>query len=812
MRKKITSSILLLIIMGLVFSALPAKVAYMQEGKEIKIPDPVKNLPDIYSDYVVTEEEARLRYNTTLLWMDEHGHAVISNGPFYLDYWDPKSISAVFKAYRDPTYPFTADYWVNELLDKQITDKRPGPPLDQINLYVRTDQSIGIQDTAEGELDVFLWSSPPSVYEGIPEETVEKLQFIRAATGYWSLVFNPVSNVYYKDGKYAVFPNATAGDDWKLVPGLVNASDIESYTGTKGIYFNPLAIRGVRYAMNWLINRKYIIDSILAGGGLPMYSPVQPSEPANKYFNQTYEDLGLTGTGNKEKAINMITDSLLATNDTMFTVTNGDYYLVNITNSDSPVGWWWGLHKPDGSEEPVELNFFIRIEDERLEEGRYIADLIEEAGLKVNRLERDRVTCILASYYTDPADYEWSIYTEGWVSMEEWLYPEWSIAQMYAPWYANMPGWQEVAAGWWQYLNNTIDNVANRSVYGPVANETEYWNTLVETVKLGIDQSVRIFIAETWEYFPVNKRVENIAAGIISGLWPAWPLRTANTSDGILNVAEFSAEGALFMSAFNPVLGMEDVYTELIWRYLHDYADYPHPVTGEPIPMRNTWQVVKGGEEGVTVPSDKAIFYNATTNTWEFVPDGTNSSVKVIYNIKLSNWHHGLPMTITDILNEFAFMWEWTTEDYPGDPYYSSKYASRVGPTISKVKGIEIINETAVAIYGDYCHAVSDAVTADFYAPFAVLPWEVWAAMEELVAKGGPKSGEAYTWSQVEGKRWIDLLKESHVEDLMAALEGFGGELPRRLAFPMWGYYVAIGVTVVVIVAVAAVYFRRKPT
>ncbi len=810
MERRITSFLILFITVSLVLSAIPLNSALAQQ--EIKIPDPVKNLPDIYSDYVVTEDEAKARYGAALQWISEHGHAVISNGPFYLDSWDPRSLSAVFKAFRDPTYPFTADYWVNELLGKQVTDPRPGPPLDQINLYVRADQSIGIQDTAEGILDIFLWSSPPSVYQGIPEETVEKLQLIRAATGYWSLIFNPVSNVYYKDGEYAVFLNATAGDDWKLVPGLVNASDVGQYTGTKGIYFNPFALRDVRYAMNWLINRKYIIDTILAGGGAPMYSPVQPSEPANIYFNQTYKDLGLTATGDKEKAIQMITDALLAANNTMFTVTKGDYYLVNITDSESPVGWWWGLHKPDGAEEPVELNFFIRIEDERHEEGLYIADLLEEAGLKVNRLERDRVTCILAAYYTDPADYEWNIYTEGWVSMSEWLYPEWSIAQMYAPWYAFMPGFMET--GWWQYLNDTIDELAIKGVYGPLANETEYWNTLVEVVKLGIDQSVRVFVAETWEYFPVNKRVKNIAAGIISGLWPAWPLRTANTSDGILNVAQFSAQGALFMSAFNPVLGLEDVYTELIWRYLHDYADYPHPQTGEPIPMRDTWQVVKGGEEGITVPSDKAMIYNATANKWELVPDGTTSSVKVIYNIKLSNWHHGQPMTITDILNEFAFMWEWATEDYPGDPYYSSKYASRVQSTLEMIKGIEIINETAMAIYGDYCHVVSDAVTADFYAPFAVLPWEIWAAMEELVAKGGPKSGEAYTWSQVEGKRWIDLLKESHVEDIKAAIESFGGELPTPPppppAFP-WGY-VAIGVAVAVVVVVVAVFaLRRKP-
>ena len=418
-------------------------------------------------------------------------------------------------------------------------------------------------------------------------------------------------------------------------------------------------------------------------------------------------------------------------------------------------------------DKPITLNFYIRIEDERHEEGLYVAYQLEKAGLKVNRLERDRVTCILTAYYTDPADYKWSIYTEGWVSMEEWKYPEWSIAQMYAPWYGFMPGFMET--GWWQYLNDTIDALTLKGCYGPLANESEYWSTLNESVKLGIQEAVRVFVAETWEYFPVNPNVNYITAGTISGLWSAWPLRTANTSTGVLQAAEFSAQGGLFMSAFNPVLGLEDVYTELIWRYLHDYGDYPHPETGEPIPMRTTWNVTTGN---ITVPSDKAMIYNATADKWELVPSGTTAKAKVIYNIKMSNWHDGQPMTIADVLNELAFGWEWSTEDYSGDPYYSSKYASRVGTTYQMIKGVEIINDSAIAIYGDYAHVVSDAVTADFYNPFPVLPWEVWATMEKLVAEGS-LDNEQYTWSQVEGKKWIDLLKEDHVTDMVAMLEHF---------------------------------------
>ncbi|OYT50853.1 hypothetical protein B6U66_04890 [Candidatus Bathyarchaeota archaeon ex4484_135] len=72
----------------------------------------------------------------------------------------------------------------------------------------------------------------------------------------------------------------------------------------------------------------------------------------------------------------------------------------------------------DGTDwKPVELNFFIRTEDERLDEGRYIADLIEAYWkIKVKRLEYDRAVCIPIVYGTDPLAYQWDLYTAGWVS------------------------------------------------------------------------------------------------------------------------------------------------------------------------------------------------------------------------------------------------------------------------------------------------------------------------------------------------------------------------------------------------------------
>ena len=51
------------------------------------------------------------RYQASSSWIGEHGHAVISNGPYYLDSYSPDARKITVKAFDDVTYPFPAGYW-----------------------------------------------------------------------------------------------------------------------------------------------------------------------------------------------------------------------------------------------------------------------------------------------------------------------------------------------------------------------------------------------------------------------------------------------------------------------------------------------------------------------------------------------------------------------------------------------------------------------------------------------------------------------------------------------------------------------------
>ena len=65
----------------------------------------------IGGESLVDAQIAGERYQAALDWYDEHDHLVISNGPFYLNTYDPPAQLAELIAYRDETYPFHPGDW-----------------------------------------------------------------------------------------------------------------------------------------------------------------------------------------------------------------------------------------------------------------------------------------------------------------------------------------------------------------------------------------------------------------------------------------------------------------------------------------------------------------------------------------------------------------------------------------------------------------------------------------------------------------------------------------------------------------------------
>lgn len=63
-------------------------------------------LADFGGQALVTPEDAVARYEAAQEWFDDKEHLVISQGPFYLEQFDPPAQFAELVAFRDPGYPF----------------------------------------------------------------------------------------------------------------------------------------------------------------------------------------------------------------------------------------------------------------------------------------------------------------------------------------------------------------------------------------------------------------------------------------------------------------------------------------------------------------------------------------------------------------------------------------------------------------------------------------------------------------------------------------------------------------------------------
>jgi len=427
------------------------------------------------------------------------------------------------------------------LLFSATAQAKYGPYADKVIYDVRMDQTIAIKDTAEGNTDVFFTGIDGKTFQGIQQADLNRLSVYAVPSGSWSLLLNPIPNkppytFQHKDGR---------------------------------TIFNPLAIREVRYAINWLIDRKKIVDEILLGAGEPMITAQTPGQPGTYRFNLVPAKLGMTARGNEKKAIADIDAAMKEA--------------ANLPENKGKLvksGQFWTYNG-----QPVTIRFIIRVDDPtgRLLEGRYIAEQLEKAGLKVEQLEYDRSKAGQLAYGSDPADWEWSMYTEGWGAGATRAWWDVTISQMYSPYYGYMPGGQ--TSGFWNYQNDEIDRIAQKNINGWFLTSDEYWNDNMKVQEMALKEAVRIYVCSQVQYYVANK--DRFNARMLYGLGDGlnnWSIRSADVKPDVngqktLRVTQYSARGSLFMSSWDPVGvdGFSDVYSAAIVEACTDPSTFESP-------------------------------------------------------------------------------------------------------------------------------------------------------------------------------------------------------------------------------------------
>lgn len=620
---------------------------------------------------------------------------------------------------------------------------KKGPVPDKIYFDVTMQQDIGLRDVAEGKSDIFYFGVDYPLILGLDDALLNKLELYAIPSGYWSFIINP----YPYEAPYYF---ELEGEE----------------------IFNPFAIREVRYALSFLLNRQYVVDEIQGGGGGPMFTVATPGQPGTYPYNLLPDKMGFTGEGDEERALAEIEAAM-----------NQAAQLPENRGKLQKEGEWWTFNG-----EPVEIKFFIRVDDPtgRMRLGEYASQQIEKAGIKVERMLLDRSKFWGMVYAGNAEKWEYTIYTEGWGAGATRKWWEHILAQMYAPWWGYMPGG---FGDGWKYKHEQLDQITQRAYNGQFLTIDEYWDLALTAQEIGIEEALRLYVTYQNQYFVANKaRFNNrFAYGLGDGL-TKYTLVTADTPDGIVRATQFSSRGNLFMSAWNPVGadGFGDVYSRYIAEPLYDAQAFESPASADILFNRayplDIHTDVSGDQEGnvvghVEIPAS-ALVYDPVEEKWVEIGPGKTAFTKGVYGLRLSNFHHGIPATLVDYLYSEAFAQEWATEDFEGDPYYDEGYGKKLGEADVTVAHEYDFANQQITHYFDYQFPPDESRVGFRGAPTLStsanagigVVWEISEALARMVVGGGA-SGENYSFSQgIEGALEVDVIRPSTVVDIRAEL------------------------------------------
>ncbi|MEM3103636.1 MAG: ABC transporter substrate-binding protein, partial [Candidatus Nitrosocaldus sp.] len=273
---------------------------------------------------------------------------------------------------------------------------------------------------------------------------------------------------------------------------------------------NPFSIKEVRYAMNYLIDRDLIVNEVLKGFGAPMYSAFGQFDPDYIVLIDVIESFGFKY--NPTLADEMVSKALIGAGA--------------VKRADGK--WYY-------NDKPIEVKFFIRGDDPRRKTlGEIIASDLERLGFSVERIYGDLNKAFNEVYGSDPKELRWHLYTEGWGRSAFTRYDTSLAAQMYAPWFASMPGFKNTA--FWNYENKELDDLTERIFTGNYASKDERDSLLRKSVELGVKESVRIFIASTIDPYIVRKGVDGMVQDFGAGITGRFSLINAKTDTGVMKV------------------------------------------------------------------------------------------------------------------------------------------------------------------------------------------------------------------------------------------------------------------------------------
>ena len=515
--------------------------------------------------------------------------------------------------------------------------------------------------------------------------------------------------------------------------------------------FNPFSIQQVRFALNYLVDRDLIVDEVLNGYGTPMISAYKPYDP--DYLSILGELQSFNFKHNPALANQMISNAL------------------EKADAQKTGSTWYYKSKP------IVITIFIRNDDPvRKSIGEILASQLQQMGFTVKKDYGDLTKAFSTVYGSNPSDLKWNIYTEGWTIGGFVRYDSVITAQMYSPWYSNMPGFNNPA--YWNFQDPDVDSLSKAIFFGNFTSSEQRSSLINQAVDKGIHDSVRIFLACKTDQFIANKKVGGIINDFGAGVTSRFtPINAMSDSDTLtIGVKK------IYQGAWNPIAGFADSASQQIWGTISDPGSFKNPYTGYTIPVRSDWEVhAKGPLDKLDVPPD-AIRWDAAKQKWVQVGQGTKATSEVTLHLKFGNWHDKVPMDMNDVLYGIYFMYQWGADQTNGTMTFDSEYSPKANQAAKTLIGVRVLDKDTIEVYQNYWHFDSGEI-ADAAQVWPAMPWEMIYSMEKAVTDGKLAFSRSDAVSKDIG--WLSLIIPDDAKIIKTNLDEFANEksVPPALAF-----------------------------
>jgi peptide/nickel transport system substrate-binding protein len=531
---------------------------------------------------------------------------------------------------------------------------------------------------------------------------------------------------------------------------------------------NPFTNPKIREAVNWLMDRDYIVQEIMGGLAVPKFFGVTAAFPDYARYVDVARALEAYYAYNPEKAKEIITAEM----EGMGAALSGGVWAFN--------------------GEPITLIILIRTEDERRIIGDYVGTQLESIGFTVDRQYKTSSEASPIWVRGNPTDGLFHIYTGGWITTAVARNQGDNFSFFYTPRDYPIPLWQSYTP------SAEFDAVALKLRNNDYTTLDERRELFEQVLALSVQDSVRLWLVDRLSFSPMRNNVTvayDLAGGISGSQLYGLTVRFTGQEGGTVKIAQ----PQILVDPWNPVAGSNWIYDMMPIRATQDYGLLSDPYTGLAWPQRieKAEVVAKEGlpigvsldwvtlefAPTIEVPGDAWADWDAVNQKWITVsekfaePQTANIKSTVYYPADLWDitWHDGSNLSMGDFMMAMIMGFDTGKEE---SAIYDEVQAETLAAFLAHFKGVKIVSTDPLVIetYDDNWQLDAELNVSTWWPNYAYGP----GAWHNIGMANLAETDKALAYSadkaEVEQVEWMNFISGPSLEVLKGYLDTAAAE------------------------------------